>query len=578
MDSKRAALNIILILVALLATAFAIQSIYLFFNFNSSLPAGDIWRFLFDYYRYLDGNYHFLDLFAKHNEHIIFTTRLLLFIDGLFFHMAGLFPVIVTYVALLSIAVVIAAMAAGTGLRRRDWGIATMAFLGLTWSIAQQENLSYEFQVGWALVHLFALTCILSGAMALAATERSARRAWYALALASDFLAVFSLASGLLIIVPLLAIPLWLRRIDRGYAALIVFHLCLMVAHVLRHEDLRIDIGASPVTLQEMGASPVTLQEMALYLLLYLGNSLGGLPALRVPVGGLVLVFLVGLAGWGTWEALLRKRPLELNTTVLLGMGLLILCEAAVTDYGRSFFGVDQAASSRYGTASLIALACCFALGWRLCRSDLMRIPLAALLGIAIWASNAYQPYVYGWLYRADALDDIAFALINGTYPADKMEAYSVILFPKQSVKKVRRAMILGLGPFSAWASRYQPPSTQLPALDAKGLPACLANIEKVSAAGLGMLEIQGWAILPSKAGDGWILAYDDAGKLIGLARASHPRPDVIAVFPHAGSDRVGFDLFLASVRVPEDGALLAVAGSSGAETACTIPGRLTGN
>jgi hypothetical protein len=551
-----------LVLLAAMAAFFALQAFYLAFFANNMLPEGDIWWwFVLDYFPRLDGSYHLSHLFARHNEHIIFTTRVSLFLDAHFFRLNGVFPIALAFVALLLLAVIFGALVAGTSSRRK-WAFATIIFLGLTWAIAQEENLALEFQLGWLLVHLFAAACILAAAKALTARQE-ARWRWYALAFVADFLAIFSLASGLLLIVPLLAMPLWLWRMERLYVALILFHICLAVVYAMQGG------GASPAA----GVPMASLHEMMLYLFLYLGSGLGGLPGVRIPAGAVIVLFLAATAAWGLWRSVWLRTPFGVDKVTLLALGVFILCEAAVTTYGRSFFGIAQAASGRYGTASLIAMVCIFGLAWRFCRNDLQRIPVVALLGCAIWASNAYYPYVYAWLYRTRAVDDVTFALINGTYPTDKLKMYSVITHPEQFRKEVRRIILLGLGPFSATASKYQLPTNQISALDLKLLPRCKGHIDDLSM-GTGMLEAQGWAASPTKTDANWILAYDGGDRLVGYTRASFDRPDVAAALPDIGSGLIGFDLFLRRDRLGE-GLHLVVLSGTGPPSACTMPLKL---
>jgi len=553
-------LNLMLLLVALLSAFFAAQSLYFFLNFNSALPCWDIWNYLRDYYYpYLDGSYHFLDLLAKYNGHIIATTQILLCIDGLLFHMAGIFPVAVSYASLLVIANLMAAMAVGKA-SRKNWAIATVIFLGLTWSISQNANFILEFNVQWALVHLFAIVCVLSAALALEGDHSADQWRWYALAFASDFLAIFSLASGVLVIVPLLAIPLLRRKtIQRPYVALVLFHLCL----------------AAAAYLQPGGSPPYTapFRDMALYLFLFLGNCLGGLFELKATVGAILAILLVGFAARGAWISRRRKESLELGEAVALAIGIFVLSEGVITAYGRSWYGIEQAASSRYATASVIGVASLFVLAWRVYRSISLRILLAGLFGAVLWASNAYKPYIQGWLYRVHAADDIAFALINGTFPVDKMKL-AAFGSPESLGPVVRRAAALGLGSFSPSAAKYRPPMNNLVSLDPKALAPCRSGLDGVSMTP-NMLEVQGWAASPTKTGDNWILAYNGAGILVGYTRSSHARPDVAASYRDLGSVQVGFDLFLARGRIGASGLRLVVASSSAAPSACVYTQKL---
>ena len=69
-------------------------------------------------------------------------------------------------------------------------------------------------------------------------------------------------------------------------------------------------------------------------------------------------------------------------------------------------------------------------------------------------------------------------------------------------------------------------------------------------------------------------LAYNTNGRLVGYTRSSHNRPDVRALFPDIGSDRLGFDLFLRRDRLGEGLRLVVLSGTS-PPSACTMPVKL---
>jgi hypothetical protein len=65
------------------------------------MPFKDHWLFwISDYFPYLNGQYRTPSLFALfgHSEHRVFTTRLVLFADGIVFQMGGFFPIVVMYI------------------------------------------------------------------------------------------------------------------------------------------------------------------------------------------------------------------------------------------------------------------------------------------------------------------------------------------------------------------------------------------------------------------------------------------------------------------------------------------------
>ncbi len=205
----------------ILSLWFAISSFRLGLQLLEPLPYFDQWTFIQnDYFRYLDGAYRWADLFALHNEHRILTTRLVLFADAILFRMSGVMPILFIYATLALTAAGVAALCADTARRA---GIVFLAALGLAWSTCQWPNLASAFQVQMSLVHLFAL-------VALAALSVGSTAALL-VAAAADFLAVFSLGSGVFLIFPLGLVAALTRRY-RAFVPLAVFHLALTVVYL----------------------------------------------------------------------------------------------------------------------------------------------------------------------------------------------------------------------------------------------------------------------------------------------------------------------------------------------------------
>src|SRR5262249_50058327 len=113
-----------------------------------------------------------------------------------------------------------AALSADTARRA---GIVFLVALGLAWSTCQWPNLASAFQVQMGLVHLFALA-------ALAAVSAGST-AGLCIAAAADFLAMFSLGSGLFLIFPLGLVAV-LGRHYRRFVPLALFHLALAIIYL----------------------------------------------------------------------------------------------------------------------------------------------------------------------------------------------------------------------------------------------------------------------------------------------------------------------------------------------------------
>ena len=196
----------------------ALRSLVLALTLSTPVPMLDQWEFVGDLMRFDEGRYRFVDLFAQHNEHRIFTSRLSFFLDFFLFHLDNLSVVLTNYLAMAMLAGVLAALAA----RGRSILVGTLAFvcgLAALWSTAGWINLGWAFQLQWAYVHLFP-------ALAIVCFVLAARRpgAWALLGAACvfDFLASFSMASGLCTVLPVIAVAVWIRAPWRMLAAFCV--------------------------------------------------------------------------------------------------------------------------------------------------------------------------------------------------------------------------------------------------------------------------------------------------------------------------------------------------------------------
>ena len=179
------------LLLGLIATGlsayFIFQSLRFGLGHVSDLPITDQWAFVLDYLRMREGQYRLTDLFSLHNEHRIFTTRLVLLADVYFFSMRGFLPIIVSYGALAVITALIAYLSLrGSSQSVLGTAVATFAMLGIAWSASQYENLETQFQVMFPFVHLFALLSYLALAKSFG-TPSAQSWLWLLGSIATDF-------------------------------------------------------------------------------------------------------------------------------------------------------------------------------------------------------------------------------------------------------------------------------------------------------------------------------------------------------------------------------------------------------
>jgi formylglycine-generating enzyme required for sulfatase activity len=519
-------------LAILLSMYFAVRSAVAGWSFARPIPVWDQWEFVRDYLLYLDGQYGIENLFSQHNEHRIVTTRLVLFADAMLTDMSGLIGIGVTYLSLLLVAGLLSLLAVG---RRRGFVAITMGtvlLLGIAWGTSQSENLGSAFQVQFPLVHLFALITLIVAARVLIVQRRPAVVALLAIGCAADFLTVFSLASGMLLLASLLAIPFLLRRWRPAYLGLIVFHCAGTALYFWRFEW------------------PPTSHENVLTLVgfttAYIGHGFGSLDSSGLCGSVLLVVFFVVLV-WQLARSLRMLDPAETNVAILLCLCLFVFVEAAATAYGRAFAGIGNAFASRYCTASLVFGATLLACLWRFTSTDshrsiLMRVVLIVIASVMVYRANpSWQTSV--WRDSVLRADRAAFASVVGLFP---LEVMNVLHWHPESIwEPMTRMRQLRLGHFAETAHFYQPPLNLIDGIAGSPLSPCRSSIDKISGDRNDHLELVGWAAEPNDAVQPtWIVAYDANGAIIGMTRAGWPRSDV-AAYLQARHDLFGFDFLI---------------------------------
>jgi hypothetical protein len=423
--SEAAALRLIL---CAIGGYYSARSLWLGLTLANPMPYLDQWIFIvLDYFRYQDGEYSWLDLFAANNEHRIATTRLVLFADAILFQMRGVLPVVINYACLAAIAAIIARLMTG----RMGWADRAPAFLltlAILWSLCEWINLSWQFQVQFALAHLFVLLCLTFLAAAAIADTRGITYGWIAAAMAADFLAVFSLGSGLFTIIPALALTAWLRA-PRILLAFTVGHFGLMALYF-------IDYAGVPFLRYGFAG----LRSAELIVLFPSQPVVFGTFAVVVGTAGLALATL--LASHLTHLSL-RKRP-PAAICVLAALAGFVVLEAAIVAYTRPDYGVN----GRYATAAVVFWSALLGALWAIARRHASRtgeaLTVAAAVAITMAANDPrFETY---WRTHVAFLDRVTHEVQAGEF----REASIKQLFPgdwmSQAMRKLQAAQ---LGPFA---------------------------------------------------------------------------------------------------------------------------------
>ena len=519
-----------MVLATAAAVFFSVRSVALIVSRTRPLPFGDQWAFITrDYFSFIDGNYRFLDLFNQHAEHRIVTTKLVLFVDALWFDMSGVFAHFIFYGTLLLMAVVMAILITHGQERWRlvRVVIATIILLGLVWSICQFVNIYWPFQVGFAFVHLFVLVCYAALAKALTLDDPR-RYVWLSIACIANLIGVYSMGSGFLAIVPAIAIALWLRKLDRVLILFLAFHALVLLAHF---------IGFRPRSYEF--ASWAAYHD---FVVNFLGWFFGGWWYYQGPAGYVCLTFFLLFMAGTCWLSFVKKRKIDPAAGVLLALAFFVVLEALVAAVARMKFGMTP----RYATTSIVFVTALIAFAWRAtawvasasARESLRTAILVATI-IAMGGANVPR-YDEEWQRHWAELDRAAFAFVNGIFPDEQLKT----VYRASSIElPMKRLAALRLGHFSSTAHAYQPPLNSLGNLQERTWPQCRYKIETVRSSA--WIELTGWAVEPNAPrGLDWILAFDTDGRLLGYTRNLTGRSEVRAAFS-LDNDLAGFTLFL---------------------------------
>ena len=284
-------------------------------------------------------------LYSQHNEHRILFPRLLFAIDTFAFAETNKFNFFCNVALPLTLAGLIVHVArrhVSNGPTETLW-IAGIV-LTVLFSAIQYENFIWGFQVQFFGVELAAVAS--TAALALG------RAAWASLvaAIAFSAIAVYTLASGM--VVPFLAIPvaLWAGRSKAQIAVLALAAAALLALYL--H-------GYVPPSGHSDPLHTLLRPEFPVYAAVELGNPFGQL--LRGVHARHFLYWdcafgVLGLALFAIAALLLLRRGRAMGAPELMFLGgaALMVGVAFLTALGRLKFGLDQALSSRYATPMLL--------------------------------------------------------------------------------------------------------------------------------------------------------------------------------------------------------------------------------
>ncbi len=334
------------------------------------VPFWDMWdAYLAAYIDYLDGDWR--ALFVQTNEHRIWFSDALFYLDLTFFGGRSLLLVPINGV----LAVLIWATLAGIARRLlKDrpglWPVTALALGPLCFSWLQEQNLSWGFQSQFFVAYLFPLA-----AFACLAMSAARGRGWFAAALLLGLASLGTMANGVLVL-PLLCVmllalprPSWSRA---GIAA------ALASAAIFAWFQ-----GYFLVARDHAG-----LAQVATFILTFFGLPFEAMTRSEAASYTAGAFFIGASAAFGVMWLRGRERldPMILALVVFL---LYVGASCAVIALGRAAIQPNAALVSRYSTPSLVAwcvLALLFAHTFRTMRfARAGVVVIGALAALGLW-------------------------------------------------------------------------------------------------------------------------------------------------------------------------------------------------
>jgi hypothetical protein len=509
--------------------ALIVRSIVFTYKYHFSVLFGDQWELVKALVHDEAATKSWRYLFEAHNEHVIASSKALFFLDLALFHLTNWPLVLSTILLAVLIAWLLAVLL--------FWGERHSKLFWMTWlifaasglSLAQWENLQWGFQPQFNLVLFGALVSILI-ALKVPAAEGPKGLAWLAaLVLAMGF-CVFSMGSGVAIPVSVIFLLILFR------ASLFK---CLFAAAC----------GAFYIAtffwLTRGGVSPgdAALKmpyNMVVFFFEMIGCPFTTDPHLAAITGAILFVTLSGLFTYALLIPWFRRRKSDPGLAGLFAMAGFLFASAAAAAWARTALGAGAAMSSRYATPMLVLWMSLFAVLIRLFLTSRIFPSNERLRQVGLWLTVIVAFAAVSWstfrsvnvdlaVGRVEAIHRAGYFIASGVLtPSELTELYPVpdaIMAPIAFLREHRLNM------FAASMGLPLPPAHVVQVLaSAKSIPSCiLGSIDKTIRLDSESWELIGWISDQMRRRPQWILAADNAGRLLGFTAPLIPRRDIEA-------------------------------------------------
>jgi hypothetical protein len=325
----------------------------------SPIPFWDSWSGELNFYlRAIDGDW--LAWIEHHNEHRIFFSRILFWLNFKFFGWMPGFLIAMNYMLVLANAIIFSKITRVYLVDKRYQDIRPVVEIFIfAWLFQwmQNQNLIWTFQSEFFLVQLFALATFYMLSQAVDIDQKDSEKYFFG-ACALGVLSIGSMANGLLILPLMLIFCLLYRQPIKRIAVVVILLFTTTPFYFLGYQSPVIH-WLSPLNSLE------TLLPFSQYTLLYIGSPFyylaegGKLGIILAYTFGSILILAIAILAY----RVLRYRNMKQVEASLYFYIIFVLSSALITAAGRIRFGVEQALDSRYTTPALMAWLALFIIG-----------------------------------------------------------------------------------------------------------------------------------------------------------------------------------------------------------------------
>jgi hypothetical protein len=547
-------------------------SIYIVFTtilsvhrFYAAVPYGDIWWFVRDMSEFRSHRIGLNFLWGLHGEHRLVLPRLILWIDLQFFRFRGLFAIFCSFLLQGSEALLLcfAFWRATKNNPASKLAYAALVF-GMMFSASQIANFVQPFQVQFPLAFFTASVSIF---LTLRHCETPGGN-WAAmiLGLVAAACGTLSLGSGLLVWPVLLLICLVERASPRTLATATVAGVAMWIFYFIGY--------LTPPDSANPWASLTHPISVAAFTFTFIASALSTTPSHLAGILGLFSLSIVAL-GFVLYVRARSDSFWKLHAFFVY-LALFIVGTALLAALGRLNCGLEEAATIRYRTPTLIFWASILGLGsswWNERVGDVGRslgTPILAVLFLITFVIPAQRMPIEHFARLSKQINDDSIALAFDATDDVYGQLFDIRPDLVHDYAPFLRENHLSLFADRLFTARGESLTTLFVGIWPQACSGSFDRLQPLEDTAQQKGAAFGWGWLRNESyGPATIVLADDSGTIVGLAHGMEPRPDVAAYFHNPKMLATGWSGYFHAE--PTSRAITAYAVLPGGKTLCPL-------